>query len=188
MKTTPIPVEGLSDKYSITEDGRVYSHIRNKFRKGAINSAGYTIYFLRGKWYFAHRLVYRAYVGPIKHEINHIDGDKSNNHYSNLEDITHKENIRKARQRSPWISGREPGFRHSDNVKRKMAIAKMKRVNVFSEKGLEYEATSIDDAANYTGTYRKKVYRALAFGGYVTIDGHKVAFCWPGQFPLKSDI
>lgn len=45
-----------------------------------------------------HKLVAEAFLGnkPPKHEINHKDGNKSNNHASNLEYVTHKENIRHA--------------------------------------------------------------------------------------------
>ena len=40
-----------------------------------------------------HRLVYEAFVGPIVDEINHIDKDRTNNHLSNLEDVTRQRNI-----------------------------------------------------------------------------------------------
>lgn len=45
-----------------------------------------------------HRLVYQTYVGQIPKDlqINHIDGNKSNNHISNLELCTGKENVRHA--------------------------------------------------------------------------------------------
>lgn len=44
--------------------------------------------------FLVHRLVAPAFFGPIPagKEINHRDGDKTNNHISNLEYMTHSEN------------------------------------------------------------------------------------------------
>jgi len=44
---------------------------------------------------FIHRLVFMVYKEPLKegYEINHKDGNKQNNHASNLEQITRRENI-----------------------------------------------------------------------------------------------
>jgi len=40
-----------------------------------------------------HRIVCLAFLGPSDLEVNHIDGDPSNNHISNLEYVTHSENL-----------------------------------------------------------------------------------------------
>lgn len=47
-----------------------------------------------------HRIVWQVYNGPIPlgAEISHIDGDKTNNHLSNLRLVTHAENLRHARK------------------------------------------------------------------------------------------
>jgi hypothetical protein len=49
-------------------------------------------------WAYAHRLVWEALRGPIPAgmEINHIDGDKTNNHPSNLEAVTPSQNMEHA--------------------------------------------------------------------------------------------
>ena len=43
----------------------------------------------------AHRIVYEAFNGPIPEgmEIHHIDGDKQNNHISNLQMVSREENL-----------------------------------------------------------------------------------------------
>jgi len=49
---------------------------------------------------YVHRLVINSFVGetPIGCEVNHIDGNKLNNKLSNLEFVSHKENMRHARR------------------------------------------------------------------------------------------
>ena len=51
-----------------------------------------------------HRLVMAAWVGscPEGMECHHIDGDKTNPHLSNLEYVTHKDNIRHAVADGLW--------------------------------------------------------------------------------------
>jgi hypothetical protein len=46
-------------------------------------------------WKRIHKLVYQTFVGKISDDmiIDHIDQNRNNNHYSNLEQITQKENI-----------------------------------------------------------------------------------------------
>lgn len=49
------------------------------------------------KKFYVHRLVAQKFLGsPEQHQtqVNHIDGDKSNNHHSNLEWVSAKENIK----------------------------------------------------------------------------------------------
>lgn len=52
----------------------------------------------RRKAFRVHRLVAKAFIGPCPdgHEVNHIDGDRTNNHVENLEYVTRAENMRHA--------------------------------------------------------------------------------------------
>lgn len=49
---------------------------------------------------YIHRLVYETFIGaiPEKMEINHIDHNKSNNSFTNLEVVSHSENMVKMRE------------------------------------------------------------------------------------------
>ncbi len=45
-----------------------------------------------------HQMVAECYIGfcPLGYEVDHIDGDKSNNHFSNLQYLTKEDNIKKS--------------------------------------------------------------------------------------------
>ena len=91
--------------YYVYEDGRVYSTVTKRFLKGDRNH-GYLVYALsinKERWVIkAHRLVAFLFLEtPYNHKqllINHKDGNKLNNHYSNLEWCTHYENNYHARK------------------------------------------------------------------------------------------
>lgn len=54
----------------------------------------YLVIQLNNKLYLAHRLAFLYINGHFpKNEIDHIDGDGTNNKFSNLRDITHAENM-----------------------------------------------------------------------------------------------
>lgn len=100
-------IEGFDGLYAITDRGEVWSYpkkdYRNphngKFLKQSKDSEGYMQVSLHdnGKKMrgVIHRLVARAFI-PKKEgtdQINHIDGDKTNNNVSNLEWCTGAENV-----------------------------------------------------------------------------------------------
>ena len=76
-------------------DGRVWSCASRKYLKPWIDRNGYYRYRLHdGNYQGAHRLVANKYIPnpDNKPVVNHLDGDKSNNHVSNLEWATQSEN------------------------------------------------------------------------------------------------
>ncbi len=92
----------FNDEYEVSEYGQIRNVLNNKILSGSLNSSGYRYYYLKtpgssGKWYFAHRLVILSFIGcsinKKEAEVNHIDGNKLNNHFTNLEWVTHQNNI-----------------------------------------------------------------------------------------------
>lgn len=83
--------------YSIDEYGNIYNR-KDKKMKSQINGKGYVTIklFIKKKrfWFYIHRLVCKLFVDnpDNKPQVNHIDGDKLNNHYLNLEWVTNQEN------------------------------------------------------------------------------------------------
>jgi len=84
--------------YLVYEDGRIFSKYTRKFLKPCMNLHCYHQVGLsndgKKKWFRIHRLVAQAYIPnpENKREVDHIDRDKSNNHFSNLRWATRSEN------------------------------------------------------------------------------------------------
>lgn len=101
--------------YHISNMGNIMSYIEDvpKILKGNTDSKGYRKIRLYNKniqnTFSIYRLVAHAFIGKIPrgHEVNHIDGIKSNNNIKNLEYVTRSENIVHAMKIGlyPWNSG-----------------------------------------------------------------------------------
>lgn len=95
----PVNISGY-ECYSVTEAGVVINTRTNKILKFDLNSAGYQRVTLSNNGKLlritVHRLVALTYLGDSDLVVNHKDGNKLNNHYTNLEWVTHSENRKHA--------------------------------------------------------------------------------------------
>ena len=93
-------IPGFSN-YQATSWGRIYSKKRGRFLTPKPNSKGYLRVELydNGKRVHGrvHRLVAKTFIqNPYNlPEVNHIDGNKKNNSYTNLEWTTSEDNVKK---------------------------------------------------------------------------------------------
>ncbi len=94
--------EILNGRYSVSNDGEVYSRKINGLLKPHLNHKGYPKVALRcdekRKAWFVHRLVMNTFVGeiPTGYVVNHKNGNKQDNRLINLEYVTLAENAHHA--------------------------------------------------------------------------------------------
>lgn len=142
---TPVP---FSSDYQIGDNGTVLTNKRSNrnktgtLRPGNTRPGGKLEYgylqvvlcrdsglgFVESKAHKVHRMVASAYVpNPNNYpEVNHLDGNKLNNNYTNLEWCTHKQNMTHAFN----VLGFKPkgmplGYKHKASTKMKQSRAKM---------------------------------------------------------------
>lgn len=84
--------------YTIYENGQIFSNKYNKFLKHIKHEYPLVDLYVNGirKRHFVHRLLAENFIeNPYnKPYVNHKDGNKYNNELSNLEWVTHQENIK----------------------------------------------------------------------------------------------
>lgn len=89
--------------YSVTKGGVIFNNTTRKILKQHKKNSGYWQVclfddFHKRHYVSVHRVVAAAYCDnpENKAEVNHIDGNKDNNHASNLEWVTRNENLKHA--------------------------------------------------------------------------------------------
>lgn len=93
--------------YEITKEGQIINKVTRRILKPQPNGKGYLRVSIGGKLQFVHRLVAEKYVPnpENKEQVNHIDGDKTNNKAENLEWVSNLENREHAVKTGLHLSG-----------------------------------------------------------------------------------
>lgn len=131
------------ENYSIDENGRVWSHVIQRFIKHQMNKHGYLTVKLSkdGKKTHKsiHRLVAEAFIPnpENKKEVNHINGIKTSNYVDNLEWATRSENARHC-----WNNG----LQKVSNKRIIKVIDSLSKIVLDLQTGVYYN--SISEAAN----------------------------------------
>lgn len=136
-----------SRNYYITPDGRVFSG--SKELKQTKTPQGYLkvrIYYVDGtsRDQKVHRLVAMEYIpNPLnKKEVNHIDANKTNNDISNLEWVTHAENMRHAHDNNLITYGFETANSHYSEEQ-------IRKVFQLMQEGWRYKDISKETGVGY---------------------------------------
>lgn len=149
---------------SVYDDGSVWIHrgSRNKRRFGSTSDKGYKTVLIRDngreRTVFVHRLVALAFVPnpDNKPQVNHKDGNKTNNRPENLEWVTLAENM---------------------SHRSKVLKSYPKRAVVCIDRGIEFE--SVSEASEIMGISRASI-TECAKGKRKTAGGHRWAYADEG--------
>ena len=155
------PIAELDGRYLISNTGKVFSNVSCKFRKPVEWGNGYYYIHARdssGKDFLLpiHRLVAEYFIPNPNDltQVNHIDGNKHNNHCGNLEWVTPLENTHHA-------------------IKMGLSPTRTKAVIKVSESGETERFDSIKLASERTGinydNIRSAIYRGRKAGGFYWI-------------------
>jgi len=128
-------IRGFEGRYSVDEDGNVFSHRRSIRLKPRLAGGRYLGVILAGKNRPVHRIVAESFLPDFleKPQVNHLDGDKLNNHVSKLEMATAKENMRHA-----FKTGLKVGTKGENNGQAKLSaedVTIIKRLLLTGETG-----------------------------------------------------
>lgn len=116
---------------------------------GSKRHDGYTLIGVNGKQYTAQRLAFALCNGYFAKEVDHINGDPSDNRLTNLRAASHQQNIFNGKHRKNNTSGKKGVYQHANGRWRAriMVNYKMLHLGVFP---------SIDSAhAAYMNAARK---------------------------------
>lgn len=119
---------------------------------------GYKVFSIKNKQYHVHRVVADLFVKKPSLdkclEVNHIDGNKHNNHFKNLEWVTRSQNVRHAHEnnlikKSRLIRDKNPNYNNFSDPIEKIAS------------GLWYLSLghSASDAARFCGVPYKRFHK-----------------------------
>ena len=94
--------KGVASKVFVSNHGRIFNEKLMKIITLGDNGNGYKVFTpclpLKGPRYVHRAVAITFIVGDISLQVNHIDGNKENNHASNLEWVTPSKNIRHAHE------------------------------------------------------------------------------------------
>lgn len=158
-------IDGFDSRYMVSNEGRIYSTLKGGCLKTFPNKDEYIKvgFNFKGRKYnkFVHRLVAEYFCegySPDK-EVNHKDGNRSNNAQSNLEWVTRTENVRDCAKRGTLNIS-------SATQKRRVPVSQFTMENE-----LLAEFDSIVNAAKITGCNKDNISKVCnghrtSCGGY----------------------
>jgi hypothetical protein len=126
------------DRVVLAHQGKRKLNLKGRILKPAIDDGYNKVALSIGKKLFTkkvHRLVAENFCEKkdAKHEVNHIDGNKLNNHYLNLEWVSHSKNVQHA-----FDNGLSKGLKGSKNPNSKLTEQDVKEIREIASQQRKY--------------------------------------------------
>ena len=105
-----LPTQKEIQSQFLYKDGALYR--KKSGKRGYRDPKGYVRTRVNGKSYFEHRLIHFMFSGEAPEQVDHINGNPSDNRPENLRSATHAENCRNRKPMGAphkgcyWIKGR----------------------------------------------------------------------------------
>lgn len=138
------------------DDGRLLNKHSGRFTKCVEHSHGYLRVYLDCKDAYIHRLVAEYFCEGktyARNQVNHIDGNKKNNNYTNLEWVTNQENMNHAVMNDLHVRGKKHKHNKSGYV----------GVHLHSATGKYQAQISFNGKKQYLGLFSTAEDAAIAF-------------------------
>lgn len=165
------------DLYEVHDGKKIWSKLKKRYLKGCVDKHGYVMINLKCvdgeiRTFYWHRVIWYFINGEIPdgYEINHIDENKQNNHISNLNLMTHKENINwgsghersVAKQKGKKLSEEHKekivakliGRKYSEETKRKISESLINNANISKSVVAVKDGEIVMEFASITEAYR----------------------------------
>ncbi len=170
-----IRISGYEDLYLINENGDVMSQLTSKIVRPYCKENGYkTLHLTKNgasNTLYVHRLVARHFVSNTHNYnvVNHIDGDKTNSNFKNLEWCSYSHNMKHAWENRLVNASEKSRKASSENMTKYIRSGGRNISVVCVETGIEYK--SLTEAAKMESIHESNINKALrgvqrTAGGY----------------------
>lgn len=204
------PIKGTSRLYWVSEYGNIYMYSYCKiyntpnvkvkwrlFKEKELNynlaGLGYKTVSILGKSNYVHRLVAEAFLTTGKNQcVNHIDGNKLNNHYTNLEWVTFKQNSEHASKTGLINKHSEKRKKQAPLNAKNGGVKNRKWMNIGRIYEIDYKTQSvvhiyesvydINKGAAHINTSRSRAVERLEFGEVKRSGKIKTYFLWEEDY------
>jgi hypothetical protein len=128
-------------------------------------SRGYLKVEMEGKSYALHRLAFLYVVGYMPKEVDHIDGNRANNTWKNLREVTRSQNVQNSKIRSDNKLGIKGVYKSSGSYKACIYKLGKRYARTFNLSDYVTEVDCLEAAKKWVSETRENIHLEFANHG-----------------------